>query len=407
MLSGVRTLLLCSRPPWPLTGGDRIRTWHLARRLATLGSVDVVATRRAHEHPAAIREGLPFVDRLELPLLNGSGVAWRSAVALLSGKSLQQAIYDSAPARGAVEATLAESPPDVVVAHLVRTVPWLGASHPPLVVDIQDALSAQYAASAGYRTGWRGLAMMLEASRIGPAEQRAVARASALSFISIPDQAAVPHPGVESVVASAALDLGRLAPTGVAPVPGRIGFLGNLRTASNRDMVTYFAKELFPAVRELVPGAEFHIIGHEAGADVRRLARLPGVVFVGPVNDQAPVLEACWLTVCPLRFGSGVQNKILESLALGTPVVTTPSAGEALSASGGDTPGPGSPAVIAELGSAFSEQVVALLQDRSRRNELGRAGRAWVTEVHRPERALAPLLSLVQRLAATNSSPLV
>jgi glycosyltransferase involved in cell wall biosynthesis len=347
------------------------------------------------------------VDRLELPLLRGPGVAWRSAVALLSGQSLQEAVYDSAAARGAVEASLAESPPDVVVAHLVRTVPWLGASHPPLVVDVQDALSAQYAASAGYRTGWRGLAMMLEASRIGPAEQRAVEKSSALSFISEVDRAAVPHPGVESVVANAALDLGRLAPTGVPPVPDRIGFLGNLRTASNRDMVTYFAKEVFPAVRAVVPGAEFHIIGHEAGADVRRLARLRGVVFVGPVDDQGPVLEACWLTVCPLRFGSGVQNKIIESLALGTPVVTTPSAGAALVASEGDSPGPGSPAVIAELGSAFSEQVVGLLQDRSRRDQLGRAGRAWVTAVHRPERALAPLLSLVQRLAAAGSSPLV
>jgi glycosyltransferase involved in cell wall biosynthesis len=172
-------------------------------------------------------------------------------------------------------------------------------------------------------------------------------------------------------------------------------------------MVTYFAKELFPAVRAVVPGAEFHIIGHEAGADVRRLALLPGVVFVGSVDDQVPVLEACWLTVCPLRFGSGVQNKIIESLALGTPVVTTPNAGEALVTSEGDSPGVGSPAVIAELGSAFSEQVVDLLQDRSRRDQLGRAGRAWVTAVHRPERALAPLLSLVQRLAAAGSSPLV
>ena len=341
------------------------------------------------------------VDRLELPVLEGGRVAIRSLLAAISGRSLQQAVYDCPAAREAVEVWLAESPPDVVVAHLVRTAPWLpGPPHPPLVVDIQDALSAQYFESRGHRRGWRGLAMALESKRIGAAEQEAVRQASALSFISQPDRAAVPHDGVVSVVAGAAIDLDRFRPQGGAVVSGRIGFLGNLRTASNRDMIGHFARVLFPAIRSAVPWAELHIMGHDAGADVRRLGRLPGVVFVGPVDDQVPELEACYLTVCPLRFGSGVQNKILESLAVGTPVVASPGAAGALVSDG-----PPCPVISAELGAPFTAAVVALLGDHDRRTLLGSVGQDWVRAVHRPERALAPLLDLVKRLGTGPSRP--
>jgi glycosyltransferase involved in cell wall biosynthesis len=384
-----------------LHGGDRIRTWHLARQLATLGPVDVIATRRADESPAAIRAGLPFVDRLELPLLGGTRAALRSLLAGVSGRSLQQAVYDCPVARVAVQALLVESPPDVVVAHLVRTAPWLpDPPHPPLVVDIQDALSAQYSDSRGYRRGWRGLAMALESRPIGAAEQAAVARASALSFISASDRDAVPHAGVVSVLGRAAIDLDRFSPQGSSEVPGRVGFLGNLRTASNRDMIVHFARALFPAIRSAVPWAELHIMGHEAGADVRRLGRLPGIVFVGPVDDQVPELEACCLTVCPLRFGSGVQNKILESLAVGTPVIASPGATAALVSE--DAP---CPVISAELGAPFTAAVIALLGEHDRRVALGTAGQDWVRTVHRPERALAPLLDLVKQLGAASGEP--
>ena len=141
-------------------------------------------------------------------------------------------------------------------------------------------------------------------------------------------------------------------------------------------------------------------MGHEAGADVRRLGRLPGVVFVGPVDDQVPELEACYLTVCPLRFGSGVQNKVLESLAVGTPVIASTGAAAALASK--DAP---CPVISAELGAPFTAAVIALLGDHDRRASVGTAGQDWVRAVHRPERALAPLLDLVRRLGAAPTKP--
>jgi len=232
--------------------------------------------------------------------------------------------------------------------------------------------------------------MALEEKRVLGAEVAAVRRADALSFISQQDAGRVDTAGKPVAILGAALDFDRLRPTGAAAVAGRIGFIGNLRTASNRDMVTHFARSVLPLVTEHYPDAEFYVFGHEAGREVLRLAALPGVVIVGSVEDQVPALESCWVTVCPLRFGSGVQNKMLESLAVGTPVVASPAASGAL--------GVGAPVVCAELDEAFAAAVGRLLLDSDRRSELSDEGSSWVREHHSPEAAFAPLGELLATL---------
>lgn len=390
----VRTLLLCSRPPWPLRGGDRVRTWHLARALSTLGPVGVVALRGPDEDPEAIRAGLPFVTDWWLPTLRRPPAALRSATALLDDRPLQQAIYDAPEARAAVREALAAARVDVVVAHLVRTVPWVPADSPPLVVDVQDALSAQYEASRGKGRGWRGLAMAVERGRIGKAEAAAVERADLVSFISHRDRISIVNgSGAATTIAPPVVDLETFRPRDVMPDPGVIGFLGNLRSASNRDMVIHMARKLLPLVRSARPEAQLRIMGIEAGSDVRSLARLPGVAYVGPVEDAGEELARCVATVCPLRFGSGVQNKVLESLAVGTPAIVTPEVAAALGprAQGGLS--------VGKLDRSFALAVVELLADPALRDRKSAAGLSFVRAVHAPETAPAEFLAAVKELA--------
>ena len=392
----MRILLLCSRPPWPLKGGDRIRTWHLARALAELGPVDLVATRAAHEDPAEIASGLPFIDRMRLPVLGRLRPGLRVGRALVGGACLQQALYNSAGAQRAIIELEAEAAPDLVVAHLVRTVPWLDAlqsNSVSVLVDIQDALSAQYRESRGRSTGWRGWAMALEERRVAEAERDAVRRADGVTFISARDAAAVDC-GTTPVAIAGAAFLGAAVAGGpsMAPVPGRIGFLGNLRTASNRDMAVRFARETFPSIREQRPDATFRIFGVEAPAEVRELGGLPGVTFVGEVEDVGEALSSCWLTVCPQRFGSGVQNKVIESLAHGSPALISPSAAEGFGVDG--------PFVVAGLGPEFVDAALRLLNDSDFRSALAARGPAWVDEHHRPAQALAGLLAMARCLGS-------
>ena len=386
----MKSLLLCSRPPWPLHGGDRIRTWHLARALADLGEVSIVATRAAGESPEEIAAGLPFVARLRLPAMTRGGTAVRALAALPSDRPLQQAVYDGPAARRAVRDALADGP-DVVVAHLIRTVPWLPPDTPPLVVDVQDALGAQYAAAAGRGHGWRRVAMAVERRRLGPAERAAIARSSAVTFISERDRLAVlPSSDRPWAILPAVLDPASFQPDESPPEPGLIGFVGQLRTAANRDMLEHFVRRVFPLVRSARRDARLHIVGRGADRELRRFGRIPGVVLVGAVDDVAPELRRCWLTICPQRFGSGVQNKVLQSLAVGTPAVVTPDVAAALAPSAG--------VAVGRLDRAFAMRVVELLGNEEERGRLSEAGIRHVRERHAPRALREALSGLLDRV---------
>ena len=391
-----RTLLLCSRPPWPLTGGDRLRAFMVARALSCLGPVDLVATRGPEEREETIRAGLPFIDRLRLPVLHRTAAAGRVVRAAARGGLLQQALYDDRGARQATAELIRDA--DVVVAHLVRTVPWLPADRPPLIVDIQDALSAQYHAASGRARGWRGAAARVEARRIDAAERAACAAADVVSFISARDRDLVLDRlpvRRRAVVARAALDPHRHPAPPDGPRTGVV-FAGNLRTASNRAMAELLALRVWPIVRSVHRSAELRIVGVEAAAGVRALGRRPGVTFVGPVDDMNHALAGAVATACPLEFGSGVQNKILESLAAETPVVLTPPAAAALGTPGGA----GTGLDVARLRRPFAERLVHLLSSPEKARRRGIEGRQWVTARHDPETALAPLLQAVEDLSA-------
>lgn len=379
----MRSLLLCTRPPWPLRGGDRIRTWHLARALADLGPTSVVATRSPDEDPAAIATGLPFLEALHLPVLARSHAAARALAALPAGRPLQQALYDDRGARAAVREAL-ELGVDVIVAHLVRPLPWLPASTPPVIVDVQDALSLQYREAAGRGHGWRRLAMAVERPRLASAEQAAIRRADGVGFISLRDQRAVlPRSDRPWAVLPAVVDPEAFAPDGRPPEPDTLGFVGNLRTAANRDMLLHFARRVFPLVRSERRRARLRILGQGADAEIRRLGRQPGVELVGEVEDVAPELRRCAVTICPQRFGSGVQNKVLQSLAVGTPAVITPPVAEALGAVEG--------VAVGHLDRTFGMRVVEVLQDPGLRARLRADGLGFIERNHHP-RALAQSL---------------
>ncbi len=158
------------------------------------------------------------------------------------------------------------------------------------------------------------------------------------------------------------------------PKPGHIVFTGNMAWPPNVDAVEFFAREVFPAVREKVPHARFMIVGASPSPRVTRLAELPGVQVTGTVPDVRPWVWDASVYVSPLRFGAGVKNKILEAMALGTPIVATPSSLT------------GSPledrrhALIAEEAPAIGKAVLELLSDAELRQSLSISARGLVEQ---------------------------
>ena len=107
-------------------------------------------------------------------------------------------------------------------------------------------------------------------------------------------------------------------------------FTGAMDYAANVDAVTWFAGEVFPRVRARVPDTEFYVVGSRPTSEVKRLAQQPGIVVTGRVADVRPYLAHAAAAVTPLRMARGVQNKVLEALAMDLPVLATPQAVQGL-----------------------------------------------------------------------------
>jgi glycosyltransferase involved in cell wall biosynthesis len=158
------------------------------------------------------------------------------------------------------------------------------------------------------------------------------------------------------------------------PVPNRLIFVGHLRVFHNVDAARYLVGEILPLVRRQVPGCTVEIAGASPDPSVQALAETPGVSVPGFVEDLNQALNQASVFVAPLRFAAGVQNKVLEAMAAGRPVVTTGAIADGLGAV------PGRDLLTGEDAPALAGEIVRLLGDAELQTALGQAGRQFVQE---------------------------
>jgi glycosyltransferase involved in cell wall biosynthesis len=154
--------------------------------------------------------------------------------------------------------------------------------------------------------------------------------------------------------------------------PETLVFTGNMGYQPNVDAVTWFAAECWPALRAKRPNLRFLIVGARPTPAVTALARLPGIAVTGRVESMVPYLQRATISVCPIRCGSGMQNKLLEAMSTGAPVVTTDFANRGIGAVAGRDL-----AVAADAGE-FAAAVLRLLDEPAERARLANSARAWV-----------------------------
>lgn len=207
-----------------------------------------------------------------------------------------------------------------------------------------------------------------ESHRLSKFEKRALARFDYSTFVGRREAAHLPPSDRVRFIANG-IDLEYFSPV---PVPSfgaaDIVFAGAMDYFPNMDGAVYFARQVFPRIRAKIPNARFLVVGSRPGAAVTRLAELPGVTVTGTVPDVRPYLSASKVAVVPLRISQGIQNKLLEALAVGLPVVTTPIVAE------GFTDLDGLPVSVEREPGPFSERVIeALLRPPKSREEISAA----------------------------------
>jgi glycosyltransferase involved in cell wall biosynthesis len=192
------------------------------------------------------------------------------------------------------------------------------------------------------------------------------------------------------------VDLNFFRPTPATSGPSGCVFVGQLDYRANVLGLEWFCREVWPAIRAQRSEATFEIVGRNPTAAVRSLGTLPGVWVVGPVADVRPRLACARVVVVPLPVARGVQNKVLEALAMGRAVVASPAALEGLDLV------PGRDALVAASGDDWARCIAELWDDPDRRDELGRNGRRFVETHHHWETCLGRFDELIGAKVGTS-----
>jgi sugar transferase (PEP-CTERM/EpsH1 system associated) len=226
--------------------------------------------------------------------------------------------------------------------------------------------------------------------------ERRIARASSENVVCTPLEERVFReqiPGASCTVLRNGVDLERFHPRDNAPRVGEIVFTGVMNYHPNAEGCAWFAREILPQLRAVQPEAHFTIVGASPNAAVRRLAGLPGVAVTGAVPDTRAYLRHAAVAVAPLRIARGIQNKVLEALAMALPLVGTTSATQGVEGVAGRD------YLVADEPGAFVAALAHLLHHPARARELGAAGRSFVERSCDWESTLAPLDALLERCA--------
>jgi sugar transferase (PEP-CTERM/EpsH1 system associated) len=374
----VKLLLLSSRPPWPPTRADQMTVDRLVRFLASRGvEVDLVCFVTNETEDRTLRSELgPVCRRIATVKLPWWRAYASTALSLPTREPMQVAYYGSREMAELVRERVAKERYDLVYVHLIRMAEFVRGLPVPKVIGLQisQALNLQRMVD-NVGDPARRFFYRVEAQKVRPYEA-AICRDFDRVFL-------VGQRDIDEIAKSARVTNALVQPHGqdvpastrlasARREPGAIVMSGVMATYTNVDAATWFAREIFPLVEREVPEASFWIVGRQPQREVLALARPPRVVVTGEVPDVSEWLLRAEVGVAPLRIGAGMQNKLVQAMAAGLPVVATPVANEGIAAT---------PDVHLQLRTtprAFADAVIALLRDKTERERLGAAARGYV-----------------------------
>ena len=325
-------LYLAHRIPYPPDKGDKIRSFHQVRQLSQAHNVHVLAFCDAREDLRFEAELRRYCRSVTLVPIDRSIQKLRAVASIFKGEPWSLGYFSSPKMAAAVKARLAEINFDAIVGYSSSVAPYIQSTAIPKVLDLVDCDSAKWAQYAErFQAPYRWL-YRYEARCLRDYELSSLNTFDACVFVSNKETSRYPAESTSRVHhIQNGIDLEFFAPAKLSAASQRVVFTGAMDYFPNVDAVTFYAEEVHPAIRQAIPDTQFVIVGSKPEARVRALAKLPGVEVTGTVPDVRPYLAGARVAVTPLRISQGIQNKVLEALAVGLPVIASPAAAAALS----------------------------------------------------------------------------
>ncbi len=396
-------LFLAHRIPYPPNKGDKIRSFHLLRHLAKRHAIYLgafVDDPDDWQHADALK---PYCADIKLLPLHSRRGRLASLSGLLTGEALTLPYYRNAELKQWAHQLAEQNKVTRGVGFSSAMAQFMPRGLKTTVMDMVDVDSekwTQYASAQAWPLSWL---YAREGEKLAAWEARVAQEFDATVLVSNEEakllQQRAPLARHKIGAFENGVDADYFSPerdyaNPYAPSVSAIVFTGAMDYWPNIDAVTWFADRIFPAIRDKMPAAQFTVVGSRPTQAVLALARQPGVTVTGAVPDVRPYLAHAACCVAPLRIARGVQNKVLEAMAMARPVVASPQAAEGIRARAGQE------FVLAADEAEFAAAVLAQMQSRNR--AMGEAARARILTDYNWDRNLSVVDGLLEPAPHTN-----
>lgn len=368
----MKILFLANRVPYPPFRGDKLKIYNLAKRLCSSHELHLLTFAQSEEdwqHEEPLKEIFQSVTFIGLP-------KWRSAVNCLQGvfgsKPFQVHYFRSSAMHQAVRRVLEEHQFDAVHVQHLRMAQYLHRQQQlPRILDLPDAFSLYWQRKLeNTRNALFRYFERIEQKRVYQYERQMLKRYNRVLVCSREDKAYLER--------EHSLNHLGLLPNGVDTSVfyprahdyshnHTLLFTGNMDYGPNVDAVQYFAEQIFPLVQQQFPAVRFVIAGQRPVPKVTALAN-EAVKVTGFIPDLSVQYNEASVVVAPLRFGAGTQNKVLEAMAMGIPVVCSHIGFEGLGIANGEG------AIMETDAETFAQSIIRLLADETLRRAVGTKG---------------------------------
>lgn len=391
-------LFITSRLPYPPLQGDRLRAFHQLRLLSRRHRLTLLAPIFRPAERAQAASLAAFCEQIELVPASPWRGAWRAAWGTPSGLPWQTLYFCEPGLITRARELLRRLPIDLVHVQLIRSAPVVAALGGwPRVLDLIDALSLNMDRQAGRERAPMSWLWRAEAGRLLRYEQAMMRQFTRLTISTEQDRSVIGDYANLRVVPQA-VDGAQFPFMTEGREPALLVFSGRLGYFPNADAALYLVRDILPLIRRQLPQVRVELVGADPPLRVRRLARVPGVTVTGYVDNPHAYLARATVAVVPMRAGSGMQNKVLEAMSSGVPVVATPYALGGLAVRDGEHLRIGCDAP------QLAECVLELLRDVAQRERLARNARQLVEANYGWDTAVAALEQVyIEAIAAGRS----
>lgn len=391
----MKVLFVCHRWPYPPKRGGKIRPFNIVSHLSRNHSVTVASIVRSSDEDVEGKGLSGYCDKLIKGRVGKARALLQMVLRLPTSVPSSMGYFFSRELKRRIADELERNSYDLVFVHCSSVAQYVSSFEGATkVLDFGDMDSQKWLSYRHFHRFPMSLGYWLEGAKLEREERRLAEQFDLCSCTTKLEYETLQSYGSQTKTAwfPNGVDHEFFHPSTSRIDPDLISFVGRMDYFPNQQAMLEFCNEVFPLIRRKRPAARLVIIGADPSSEIRKLARIDGVCVTGSVPDVRPYVSRSAVNVAPLRIARGTQNKILEAMAMGVPVVTS-----SLAAAGVDAV-PGEHLLCADEPGKLADAVVRLLSNEKLRRRLAEAGRQRVVENHDWDQSMKRLDSILSDL---------